>query len=179
MRCHLHKSRYSSEPFIAFSSHLSSIHFSFPLFFLLSFCFLSSPSLHLTSIFLFSSSSFFHSHSSTLWLNHLLTFPLLFSPISFSFHLSSPISFLPFPFFFLQVICEKIFRPWFSPTLLGAKAGLPLQVGHCIFILQQNHLMICQLQILVGLNRWSCSAQFRSVQKREVVSRKEKRMEGE
>lgn len=27
-----------------------------------------------------------------------------------------------------QVICEKIFRPWFSPTLLGAKAGLPLQV---------------------------------------------------
>ncbi|KAL0157000.1 hypothetical protein M9458_048246, partial [Cirrhinus mrigala] len=26
------------------------------------------------------------------------------------------------------VICEKIFRPWFSPTLLGAKAGLPLQV---------------------------------------------------
>ncbi|KAF0028614.1 hypothetical protein F2P81_019701 [Scophthalmus maximus] len=27
----------------------------------------------------------------------------------------------------LQVICEKIFRPWFSPTLLGAKAGLPLQ----------------------------------------------------
>ncbi|XP_016112182.1 protein FAM69C-like [Sinocyclocheilus grahami] len=29
----------------------------------------------------------------------------------------------------LQVICEKIFRPWFSPTLLGAKAGLPLQVA--------------------------------------------------
>ncbi|XP_078123987.1 divergent protein kinase domain 1C isoform X2 [Sander vitreus] len=28
----------------------------------------------------------------------------------------------------LKVICEKIFRPWFSPTLLGAKAGLPLQV---------------------------------------------------
>ncbi|XP_068199932.1 divergent protein kinase domain 1C isoform X2 [Antennarius striatus] len=28
----------------------------------------------------------------------------------------------------LQVICEKIFRPWFSPTILGAKAGLPLQV---------------------------------------------------
>ncbi|XP_028288986.1 divergent protein kinase domain 1C isoform X2 [Parambassis ranga] len=28
----------------------------------------------------------------------------------------------------LQVICEKIFRPWFSPTLLGAKAALPLQV---------------------------------------------------
>ncbi|XP_062335629.1 divergent protein kinase domain 1C isoform X1 [Osmerus eperlanus] len=28
----------------------------------------------------------------------------------------------------LQVICDKIFRPWFSPTLLGAKAGLPLQV---------------------------------------------------
>ncbi|XP_077411160.1 divergent protein kinase domain 1C isoform X2 [Vanacampus margaritifer] len=28
----------------------------------------------------------------------------------------------------LQVICEKIFRLWFSPTLLGAKAGLPLQV---------------------------------------------------
>ncbi|XP_077952543.1 divergent protein kinase domain 1C isoform X3 [Gasterosteus aculeatus] len=28
----------------------------------------------------------------------------------------------------LQVICEKIFRPWFSPTLLGSKAGLPLQV---------------------------------------------------
>ncbi|XP_077570756.1 divergent protein kinase domain 1C-like isoform X2 [Stigmatopora nigra] len=28
----------------------------------------------------------------------------------------------------LQVICQKIFRPWFSPTLLGAKAGLPLQV---------------------------------------------------
>ncbi|XP_075937069.1 divergent protein kinase domain 1C [Anarhichas minor] len=28
----------------------------------------------------------------------------------------------------LQVICEKIFRTWFSPTLLGAKAGLPLQV---------------------------------------------------
>ncbi|KAM4606144.1 divergent protein kinase domain 1C isoform 2-T3 [Polymixia lowei] len=28
----------------------------------------------------------------------------------------------------LQVICEKIFRSWFSPTLLGAKAGLPLQV---------------------------------------------------
>ncbi|KAM8822081.1 divergent protein kinase domain 1C isoform 4-T4 [Synchiropus picturatus] len=28
----------------------------------------------------------------------------------------------------LQVVCEKIFRPWFSPTLLGAKAGLPLQV---------------------------------------------------
>lgn len=26
------------------------------------------------------------------------------------------------------MICEKIFRPWFSPTLLGAKAGLPLQV---------------------------------------------------
>ncbi|MEQ2200655.1 hypothetical protein XENOCAPTIV_001351, partial [Xenoophorus captivus] len=31
----------------------------------------------------------------------------------------------------LQVICEKIFRPWFSPTLLGAKAGLPLQVQFC------------------------------------------------
>lgn len=30
--------------------------------------------------------------------------------------------------FFLQVICEKIFRSWFSPTLLGEKAGLPLQV---------------------------------------------------
>ncbi|XP_059900816.1 divergent protein kinase domain 1C [Gadus macrocephalus] len=28
----------------------------------------------------------------------------------------------------LQVICEKIFRSWFSPTLLGVKAGLPLQV---------------------------------------------------
>ncbi|XP_077456626.1 divergent protein kinase domain 1C isoform X2 [Stigmatopora argus] len=28
----------------------------------------------------------------------------------------------------LQVICQKIFRPWFSPTLLGAKVGLPLQV---------------------------------------------------
>ncbi|XP_055364533.1 divergent protein kinase domain 1C isoform X2 [Betta splendens] len=28
----------------------------------------------------------------------------------------------------LQVICEKIFRLWFSPTLLGVKAGLPLQV---------------------------------------------------
>uniref|UniRef100_A0A3P9KME2 Divergent protein kinase domain 1C n=1 Tax=Oryzias latipes TaxID=8090 RepID=A0A3P9KME2_ORYLA len=28
----------------------------------------------------------------------------------------------------LQVICEKIFQPWFSPTILGAKAGLPLQV---------------------------------------------------
>ncbi|XP_057680177.1 divergent protein kinase domain 1C isoform X2 [Corythoichthys intestinalis] len=28
----------------------------------------------------------------------------------------------------LQVICQKIFRPVFSPTLLGAKAGLPLQV---------------------------------------------------
>ncbi|KAG5268909.1 hypothetical protein AALO_G00217800 [Alosa alosa] len=28
----------------------------------------------------------------------------------------------------LQVICEKIFRPWFSPTVLGSKAGLPLQV---------------------------------------------------
>ncbi|XP_010899226.1 divergent protein kinase domain 1C [Esox lucius] len=28
----------------------------------------------------------------------------------------------------LQVICEKIFRTWFSPTLLGAKAGLPIQV---------------------------------------------------
>ncbi|XP_034040836.1 divergent protein kinase domain 1C [Thalassophryne amazonica] len=28
----------------------------------------------------------------------------------------------------LQVICEKIFQLWFSPTLLGAKAGLPLQV---------------------------------------------------
>lgn len=28
----------------------------------------------------------------------------------------------------LQVICEKIFRSWFSPTLLGEKAGLPLQV---------------------------------------------------
>lgn len=28
----------------------------------------------------------------------------------------------------LQVICEKIFRPWFSPSLLGAKAALPLQV---------------------------------------------------
>lgn len=28
----------------------------------------------------------------------------------------------------LQVICEKIFRPWFSPSLLGARAGLPLQV---------------------------------------------------
>ncbi|KAL4635392.1 hypothetical protein GN956_G14242 [Arapaima gigas] len=28
----------------------------------------------------------------------------------------------------LQVICDKIFRRWFSPTLLGAGAGLPLQV---------------------------------------------------
>ncbi|XP_029698611.1 divergent protein kinase domain 1C isoform X1 [Takifugu rubripes] len=28
----------------------------------------------------------------------------------------------------LQVICEKIFRPWFSPTLLGTRAKLPLQV---------------------------------------------------
>ncbi|KAM6953440.1 divergent protein kinase domain 1C [Aplochiton taeniatus] len=28
----------------------------------------------------------------------------------------------------LQVICDKIFRSWFSPTLLGVKAGLPLQV---------------------------------------------------
>ena len=26
------------------------------------------------------------------------------------------------------MICEKIFRPWFSPTVLGSKAGLPLQV---------------------------------------------------
>ncbi|KAG7488670.1 hypothetical protein MATL_G00037520 [Megalops atlanticus] len=29
----------------------------------------------------------------------------------------------------LQVICDKIFRHWFSPTLLGARAGLPLQVA--------------------------------------------------
>uniref|UniRef100_H3CJU2 Divergent protein kinase domain 1C n=1 Tax=Tetraodon nigroviridis TaxID=99883 RepID=H3CJU2_TETNG len=28
----------------------------------------------------------------------------------------------------LQVICEKIFRPWFSPTLLGPDSKLPLQV---------------------------------------------------
>uniref|UniRef100_A0AAV2L802 FAM69 N-terminal domain-containing protein n=1 Tax=Knipowitschia caucasica TaxID=637954 RepID=A0AAV2L802_KNICA len=28
----------------------------------------------------------------------------------------------------LQAICEKIFRPWFSPSLLGPKAALPLQV---------------------------------------------------
>ncbi|XP_018621242.1 divergent protein kinase domain 1C [Scleropages formosus] len=28
----------------------------------------------------------------------------------------------------LQVICDKIFRRWFSPTLLGAGAELPLQV---------------------------------------------------
>lgn len=28
----------------------------------------------------------------------------------------------------VQVICEKIFRSWFSPTLLGDKAGRPLQV---------------------------------------------------
>lgn len=27
-----------------------------------------------------------------------------------------------------QVICEKIFCTWFSPTLLGDKAGNPLQV---------------------------------------------------
>lgn len=30
--------------------------------------------------------------------------------------------------FLLQVICEKIFRPWFSPTLLGPDSKLPLQV---------------------------------------------------
>ncbi|XP_056290746.1 divergent protein kinase domain 1C isoform X1 [Pseudoliparis swirei] len=48
-------------------------------------------------------------------------FPFLFPPlISFSLLLSHLL--------LLQVICEKIFRPWFSPTLLGAKAGLPLQV---------------------------------------------------
>lgn len=29
----------------------------------------------------------------------------------------------------LQVICDKIFRHWFSPTLLGARAGLPQQVA--------------------------------------------------
>ncbi|XP_064186963.1 divergent protein kinase domain 1C [Anguilla rostrata] len=29
----------------------------------------------------------------------------------------------------LQVICDKIFRHWFSPTLLGARAGFPLQVA--------------------------------------------------
>ncbi|XP_023656065.1 divergent protein kinase domain 1C [Paramormyrops kingsleyae] len=28
----------------------------------------------------------------------------------------------------LQVICDKIFRRWFSPTLMGERAGLPLQV---------------------------------------------------
>ncbi|MBN3302792.1 FA69C protein, partial [Amia calva] len=28
----------------------------------------------------------------------------------------------------LQVICDKIFRHWFSPTLIGARASLPLQV---------------------------------------------------
>lgn len=33
----------------------------------------------------------------------------------------------------LQVICEKIFQPWFSPTILGAKAGLPLQVDFPVF----------------------------------------------
>ncbi|XP_053715119.1 divergent protein kinase domain 1C isoform X8 [Synchiropus splendidus] len=37
---------------------------------------------------------------------------------------SLPLTLLRLP----QVVCEKIFRPWFSPTLLGAKAGLPLQV---------------------------------------------------
>lgn len=31
-------------------------------------------------------------------------------------------------FLSVQVICEKIFRSWFSPTLLGDKAGRPLQV---------------------------------------------------
>lgn len=28
----------------------------------------------------------------------------------------------------LQAVCEKIFRPWFSPSLLGAEAQRPLQV---------------------------------------------------
>uniref|UniRef100_A0A8C6SP63 Divergent protein kinase domain 1C n=1 Tax=Neogobius melanostomus TaxID=47308 RepID=A0A8C6SP63_9GOBI len=28
----------------------------------------------------------------------------------------------------LQAVCEKIFRPWFSPSLLGAEARRPLQV---------------------------------------------------
>lgn len=45
--------------------------------------------------------------------------PFLLSLFLTSSHLPSP------P---LKAICEKIFRPWFSPTLLGAKAGLPLQV---------------------------------------------------
>lgn len=32
------------------------------------------------------------------------------------------------PSFLLQVICEKIFIPWFSPTLLGPHSRRPLQV---------------------------------------------------
>lgn len=32
------------------------------------------------------------------------------------------------PSFLPQVICEKIFRPWFSPSLLGPESKLPLQV---------------------------------------------------
>uniref|UniRef100_A0A3Q4HWQ0 Divergent protein kinase domain 1C n=1 Tax=Neolamprologus brichardi TaxID=32507 RepID=A0A3Q4HWQ0_NEOBR len=48
----------------------------------------------------------------------------------------------------LQVICEKIFRPWFSPTLLGAKAALPLQVMYLktsseVHLTPRQHVLLC------------------------------------
>lgn len=62
----------------------------------------------------------------------LVVFPSL-SPLCSFLHVHNRFFFLPGSCFHVspphQVICEKIFRPWFSPTLLGAKAGLPLQVG--------------------------------------------------
>ncbi|XP_061821018.1 divergent protein kinase domain 1C isoform X6 [Nerophis lumbriciformis] len=63
----------------------------------------------------------------------------------------------------LQVICEKIFRLWFSPTLLGAKAGLPLQVSVRLTpSLPPKVLPHCSLP-LVARSRWSFSGPCRNV----------------
>ncbi|XP_061777446.1 divergent protein kinase domain 1C isoform X1 [Nerophis ophidion] len=63
----------------------------------------------------------------------------------------------------LQVICEKIFRLWFSPTLLGAKAGLPLQVSVRLTpSLPPKVLPHCSLP-LGARSRWSFSGPCRNV----------------
>lgn len=73
-------------------------------------------------------------------INHFFSFPIISSP-------SSPPS-------VHQVICEKIFRPWFSPTLLGAKAGLPLQVS---FFPCALSLKLFLMMIKMMLNEWMWS----------------------
>ncbi|XP_061614459.1 divergent protein kinase domain 1C isoform X2 [Phyllopteryx taeniolatus] len=60
----------------------------------------------------------------------------------------------------LQVICEKIFRLWFSPTLLGAKAGLPLQVRQS-WSSSSTSVVVCEGDLEEQM--WSCRGRCRNV----------------